>query len=57
MIISVSSATYDKVSNYKTGTTVTTVYESIGLPGFEGFNWNDVTAAAAGGEVRPFFVR
>jgi hypothetical protein len=51
-LISVTSATYDKVDHLKTSSSVTTVYESVGLPGYEGYNWNDVQSEAAGDTVR-----
>ena len=30
---------------------MTTVYQSLGLPGYEGYSWNDVLNAAAGSKV------
>jgi len=49
------SATYDEVVNLKQGTTVTTVHESVGLPGYAGYSWTDVEASAAGGTVSIIF--
>ena len=48
--IAVISATYDKL-HHLNRETVTTVYESLGLPGYEGYSWNDVLTNAAGSEV------
>ena len=51
IIMSVASATYDEVvelANMKP----TSSYGSLGLPGYEGYNWDDVVSGAAGGEVR-----
>lgn len=50
-LIGVSSATYDEVKNYSPTTTVTTAYASLGLPGYEGYSWEDVLGAASGGTV------
>ncbi len=51
IIMSVASATYDEVvelANMKPASS----YGSLGLPGYEGYNWDDVVSGAAGGEVR-----
>ena len=51
VIMSVASATYDevvKLANMKPASS----YGSLGLPGYEGYNWDDVVSGAAGGEVR-----
>lgn len=46
IVIAVASATYDRVIKFETK--VITVYNSIGLPGFEGYSWEDVLSGAAG---------
>ena len=52
VVIAVISAIFDKVSHPPPpSTTVTTVYQSLGFPGFEGYNWNDVVSGAAGQTV------
>ena len=51
IIMSVASATLDKVTNLKFPSTVTTAYPSLGLPGYEGYSWNDVVTQAAGKDV------
>lgn len=38
VLIAVDSATYNKVITLKQGNTYTTIYESLGLPGYEGLN-------------------
>lgn len=40
ILIGITSATYDKVKDYSSSSSVTTVYTSLGLPGYEGmFPW------------------
>jgi hypothetical protein len=51
IIMSVASATLNKVTNLKFPSTVTTAYPSLGLPGYEGYSWNDVTSQAFGQSV------
>jgi len=51
IILSVSSATLNEVKNLKFPSTVTTVYPSLGLPGYEGYSWNDVVTQAYGQDV------
>ena len=36
ILIGITSATYDKVKDYSSSDSVTTVYSSLGLPGYEG---------------------
>lgn len=45
VLIAVGSATYDEVSKFETKSV--TVYDSIGLPGYEGYNWADVVSGAS----------
>jgi putative spermidine/putrescine transport system substrate-binding protein len=51
VLISVTSATYNVVLRFHPTTTVTTVYEALGLPGHEGLSWNDVTTQTSGTTV------
>ncbi len=51
VLISVTSATFDKVDNMEPTTTVTTAYASLGLPGYEGYSWDDVTTKSEGSSV------
>ena len=51
IILSVASATLNSVKNLKFPSTVTTAYPSLGLPGYEGYSWNDVLLQASGQEV------
>lgn len=50
VLISLASATYDKVIHLDTSS-VTTVYNSLGLPGIEGYSWKDVVAQTDGTSV------
>jgi hypothetical protein len=43
VLISVTSATFEKVKKLNNNGSVTTVYSSLGLPGFEAYSWEDVT--------------
>jgi putative spermidine/putrescine transport system substrate-binding protein len=45
VLIAVGSATYNEVANFETK--AVTVYDSIGLPGYEGYNWADVVSDAS----------
>lgn len=49
VVIAVASATYDKVDKFEAK--VVTVYDSVGLPGYEGYSWTDVVSAANGQDV------
>lgn len=51
VVISVTSATFDKLGNLPSNKYVTTVYQSLGLPGYEGYSWNDVVSGASGHNV------
>lgn len=51
IIMGVVSATFNKVTNLKIPSTVTTAYESLGLPGYEGYSWDDVVSQANGQTV------
>ena len=52
IIIAIGSAIFDAVKHVKpTCNSVTTVYESLGFPGYEGFSWNDVLTQAKGSSV------
>ena len=51
IIMGVASATYDVVADLAQPAPISS-YGSLGLPGYEGYNWDDVLSGAAGGEVR-----
>jgi len=51
VVIGVTSATFDKIGYLPSNTYVTTVYQSLGLPGYEGYSWNDVVSESSGHTV------
>ena len=55
IILSISSATFDKVDHFDYPDTVTTAYNSLGIPGYESYNWKDIETLAVGGSVN-FYV-
>lgn len=51
VLISITSATFDKVKNKNQQSVYTTIYTSLGLPGYEQYSWDDVLTKAAGSSV------
>jgi len=51
ILIGLCSAIYGKVKEWKQVTSVTTVYTSLGMPGYESLSWNDIEERAGGGQV------
>jgi hypothetical protein len=51
IVIAVTSATLAKIDKQKPVTSVTKVYQSIGLPEYEGLAWSFVVSAAGGSSV------
>jgi putative spermidine/putrescine transport system substrate-binding protein len=49
--ISVTSATFDEVKNQNYPDTVTVAYQSLGLPGYESYTWDDVQSEVDGTSV------
>ena len=53
IIMAVTSATLDGVKKLSTTTSAST-YDSLGLPQYEGYSWEDVKSVAAGSKVNLF---
>jgi hypothetical protein len=51
VLIGISSATYHAVDHLTPTATVKAAYISLGLPGFEGYSWEDVKSGAQGQQV------
>jgi len=51
IVIAITSAIIDKVNAGIKVSSVTTVYESIGLPSYESYSWKDVTSYSVGQTV------
>ena len=51
VLIGISSATFHEADTLPTTSSVKVAYSSLGLPGYEGYSWEDVKAAAKGQSV------